>query len=302
MLRHVPPVVWPPAVFRGESVMKLVCGVHSLDLSAPCVMGILNVTPDSFSDGGRFLSAEAAVSRAMAMQQAGAAIIDVGGESTRPGAAPVSEKEELARVLPVIESLSASLQVPVSVDTMKPRVMTAAVAAGASLINDVNALQAPGAMDAAAASGAAVCLMHMQGQPRTMQQSPVYADVVGDVRTFLAERVRDAMAAGIPRDRIVVDPGFGFGKTLAHNLRLLESLDRFVALGVPVLAGISRKSMIGTLLGDRPVDDRLHGSVAAAVIAAMKGARILRVHDVGATVDALKVVTAVMESAQESDG
>jgi dihydropteroate synthase len=282
--------------------MKLVCGVHSLDLSAPCVMGVLNVTPDSFSDGGRFLSAEAAVSRAMAMQQAGAAIIDVGGESTRPGAAPVSEEEELARVLPVIESLSASLQVPVSVDTMKPRVMTAAVAAGASLINDVNALQAPGAMDAAAASGAAVCLMHMQGQPRTMQQRPVYADVVGDVRTFLAERVRDAMAAGIARDRILVDPGFGFGKTLAHNLRLLESLDRFLALGVPVLAGISRKSMIGTLLGDRPADDRLHGSVAAAVIAAMKGARILRVHDVAATVDALKVVTAVMESAQESDG
>jgi dihydropteroate synthase len=282
--------------------MKLVCGVHSLDLSAPCVMGVLNVTPDSFSDGGRYLSAEAAVSRAMAMQQAGAAIIDVGGESTRPGAAPVSEEEELARVLPVIESLAASLPVPVSVDTMKPRVMTAAVAAGASLINDVNALQAPGAMDAAAASGAAVCLMHMQGQPRTMQQRPVYADVVGDVRTFLAERVRDAMAAGIGRDRIVVDPGFGFGKTLAHNLRLLESLDRFLALGVPVLAGISRKSMIGTLLGDRPADDRLHGSVAAAVIAAMKGARILRVHDVAATVDALKVVTAVMESAQESDG
>ena len=281
--------------------MKLVCGVHSLDLCAPRVMGILNVTPDSFSDGGRFLSAEAAVTRAMAMQQAGAAIIDVGGESTRPGAAPVSEEEELARVLPVIESLSASLEVPVSVDTMKPRVMTAAVAAGASLINDVNALQAPGAMDAAAASGAAVCLMHMQGRPRTMQQRPVYADVVSDVRTFLAERVRDAMAAGIPRDRIVVDPGFGFGKTLAHNLRLLESLDRFVALGVPVLAGISRKSMIGTLLGDRPADDRLHGSVAAAVIAAMKGARILRVHDVAATVDALKVVTAVMESAQESD-
>jgi len=295
-------VVLPPAVFRGERVMKLVCGVHALDLSAPCVMGILNVTPDSFSDGGRYLSAEAAVSRGREMQQAGAAIIDVGGESTRPGAAPVSEEEELARVLPVIESLSAALEVPVSVDTMKPRVMTAAVAAGASLINDVNALQAPGAMDAAAASGAAVCLMHMQGQPRTMQQRPVYADVVEDVRTFLAERVRDAIAAGIAGDRIAVDPGFGFGKTLAHNLRLLESLDRFVELGVPVLAGISRKSMIGTLLGDRPAHDRLHGSVAAAVIAAMKGARILRVHDVAATVDALKVVTAVMESAQESNG
>lgn len=261
-------------------------------------MGILNVTPDSFSDGGQFQALDAAVAGAREMQKAGAAVIDVGGESTRPGADPVSEAEELARVVPVVEALTSEMDIIVSVDTTKPAVMRAAVQAGASLINDVMALQATGALEAAADSGAGVCLMHMQGEPRTMQQHPVYEDVVADVRRFLQERISAANAAGIDSARLVLDPGFGFGKTLDHNLALLAELDQFTDLGIPLLAGISRKSMIGTLLGERPVEGRLHGSVAAAVIAAMKGARILRVHDVAETVDALKLVTAVQGSGE----
>lgn len=274
--------------------MHLACSDRILDLSRPLVMGILNVTPDSFSDGGRYDSLDAALERARQMSADGADIIDVGGESTRPGAAPVSADEEIERVIPVIEAVAADHEVVVSVDTSKPEVMREAVRAGAVMINDVNALRAPGALAVAAGTRAAVCLMHMQGEPRTMQQNPVYDDVVGDIGSFLAGRVKAATAAGISRDRLVIDPGFGFGKTLAHNLEILARLEDLAAVGLPVMAGLSRKSMIGALLGDRPAGDRLHGSVAAAVIAAMKGARILRVHDVAATKDSLRVAVAVM--------
>jgi dihydropteroate synthase len=269
------------------------CGPHALDLTRPRVMGILNVTPDSFSDGGRFASRQAALARGRAMATEGVDLIDVGGESTRPGARPVSVEEELDRVIPVIEALAAELPVPVSVDTSKPEVMRAAVAAGAGLINDVAALRRPGALAAAAALGVPVCLMHMQGEPGTMQRDPTYDDVVGEVAAFLAARVAACEAAGIERGRLLVDPGFGFGKTLAHNLALLRGLPRLAALGLPVLAGLSRKSMIGALLGDVPVEGRLHGSVAAAVLAAHRGAAIVRVHDVGPTVQALRILAAV---------
>ncbi len=256
-------------------------------------MGILNVTPDSFSDGGDFTTCETALQHARRMVAEGADLIDVGGESTRPGARPVSVEEELDRVVPVIEALAAELAVPVSVDTSKPEVMRAAVAAGAGLINDVAALRRPGALAAASALGVPVCLMHMQGEPGTMQQDPTYGDVVADVANFLAERIAACGAAGIPRERLLVDPGFGFGKTLGHNLALLRGLPRLAALGVPVLAGLSRKSMIGALLGGVPVGERLHGSVAAAVLAVERGAAIVRVHDVGPTVQALRVLAAV---------
>lgn len=255
-------------------------------------MGILNVTPDSFSDGGRFLSPPAAVARAQHMVEEGAALIDVGGESTRPGAQPVSVQEELDRVMPVIEALHKEIPVPISIDTGKPEVMRAAVAAGAGLINDVRALRAPGALDAAAQLNAQasvpVCLMHMQGDPGTMQQNPHYDDVVAEVCAFLSERVQACVQAGIPRARLLLDPGFGFGKALVHNLRLLAQLDRLTALGLPLLVGLSRKRMIGDLLG-APVEARLHGSLALAVIAAWQGALIIRAHDVRATVEALKV-------------
>jgi dihydropteroate synthase len=269
------------------------CGRHALDLTRPRVMGILNVTPDSFSDGGRFASRQAALTRARALAAEGADLIDVGGESTRPGARPVSVQEELDRVIPVIKALAGELPVPVSVDTSKPEVMRAAVAAGAGLINDVAALRRPGALAAAAALGVPVCLMHMQGEPGTMQRDPTYDDVVGEVAAFLAARVAACEAAGIERGRLLVDPGFGFGKTLAHNLALLRGLPRLAALGLPVLAGLSRKSMIGALLGDVPVEGRLHGSVAAAVLAVERGAAIVRVHDVGPTVQALRILAAV---------
>jgi dihydropteroate synthase len=255
-------------------------------------MGVLNVTPDSFSDGGRFADPDAALAQARAMVGEGARIVDVGGESTRPGAQPVGEAQELDRVLPVIEGIRAGLDCVVSIDTMKPGVMRAAVAAGAELINDVMALRAPGALDAARESGAAVCLMHMQGEPRTMQAAPAYLDVVEEVAAFLRERVAACVGAGIARDRLVVDPGFGFGKTLQHNLALLGGVDVIAALGLPVLVGVSRKSMFGQLL-DRPVGERVTGGVAAAALAAWQGARIVRTHDVRATMDALKVTAAI---------
>ena len=261
-------------------------------------MGILNVTPDSFSDGGVFLAPESALARARRMLDEGAAIIDVGGESTRPGARAVSAREELDRVITVIEAIARALPVPVSVDTSKPEVMRAAVAAGAGLINDVTALRAPGALETVAALKVPVCLMHMQGEPRTMQENPHYADVVHDVRAFLEARIAACVAAGIPRERILVDPGFGFGKTLEHNLELLRRLGEFAGLGAPVLAGLSRKSMIGKALG-LPVEQRLHASVALALLAVQNGARIVRVHDVGPTVEALRMYAAVYPGAKE---
>jgi dihydropteroate synthase len=269
--------------------MRLHCGRHRIDLDRPVVMGVLNVTPDSFSDGGRYASVPAALAHGRRLAEEGAAIVDVGGESTRPGAAPVSEDEELRRVIPVIEALAAGLAVPVSVDTRKAGVMRRALAAGATMVNDVAALAAPGALEAVAASGAAACLMHMQGEPETMQADPRYADVVVDVRAFLRARVAACVAAGIPRECLVIDPGFGFGKTLEHNLALLAGLPALAADGLPVLAGLSRKRMIAALTG-RDGGDRQAGSLAAAVLAVLRGARIIRAHDVRATVDALAVV------------
>lgn len=272
--------------------MLFSCGKHQLDLSRPVVMGIVNVTPDSFSDAGKFSAADAAIAHGLALTAQGAGILDIGGESTRPGATPVPLQEELRRVIPVIEALSDQAGVPVSVDTYKPEVMRAAIAAGASIINDVFALQEPGALEAVAASDAGVCLMHSQGTPQTMQADPQYQDVVREVTDFLRARMAAAEAHGITRERIMLDPGFGFGKRSVHNIALLHELDSLCALGYPVLAGLSRKSILGQITGG-DVDARLHSSIAAAVIAAMKGARILRVHDVKATVDALKIVTAV---------
>jgi dihydropteroate synthase len=281
---------------RGVSVTTLRCGDKTLDLSRPIVMGVLNVTPDSFSDGGRFLSVEAAVAHGLRLVEEGAAIIDVGGESTRPGAAPVSVEEELRRVLPVVERLSQATQAVLSVDTSKPEVIREAAASGAGLINDVRALTEPGALEAAAASGSAICVMHMQGDPRTMQRAPSYVDVVNEVKAFLHEHVQRCRAAGVSSDRIVIDPGFGFGKTLEHNLELLRRL-RDLQGEWPLLVGLSRKSMVGTLTG-RSAGERVHGSVALAVIAAINGARIVRAHDVAATVDALKMVAAVYPGAR----
>ncbi len=263
-----------------------------LDLSIPRVMGILNVTPDSFSDGGRFDTLEAAVEQASEMINHGADFIDVGGESTRPGAAAVSVEEELDRVIPVIEAISARFDTVISIDTSKALVMTEACNAGAGLINDVRALREDGALSAASQSGSAVCLMHMQGQPRTMQNSPTYQNVIKDVSSFLEHRIQSCIDAGIERNKILVDPGFGFGKTLAHNYQLLDGLAELQNLHVPLLVGLSRKSMIGKLL-DRELDARLAGSIAAATISLMKGARILRVHDVQQTADAVKVVSAL---------
>jgi dihydropteroate synthase len=268
------------------------CADRTLDLSRPVVMGVLNVTPDSFSDGGKFLSPAAAVEQGVRMAAEGAALIDVGGESTRPGAEPVSEAEELGRVIPVIERLRAATDAVISIDTSKPAVIRAAATAGAGLVNDVRALREPYAIQAAAASGCAVCLMHMQGEPRTMQRAPHYEDVVGEVRAFLADRAAACREAGIEAGRLVVDPGFGFGKNTEHNLTLLSHLEELAALGLPVLVGLSRKSMLGTLTGRQP-GERVAGSVALAVIAALNGARIVRAHDVAPTVDALKLVGAV---------
>ncbi len=277
----------------NDCLMLLLCGKFKLDLSHPSVMGIVNVTPDSFSDGGRHLSHAAAIAHAHRLLEEGAGILDIGGESTRPGAATVSEQEELDRVLPVIEGLH-DIAVPISIDTWKPAVMRAALAAGASMVNDINALQAPEALAAVACSNAAVCLMHKQGTPQNMQRAPQYADVMDEVMSFLKARMQAAQAAGIARERLVIDPGFGFGKTLVHNLALLKNMQAFAELGVPLLAGLSRKSMLGAITG-RDVDHRQAASVAAALIAVQRGASIVRVHDVRETVDALKVWRAVEE-------
>ena len=271
------------------------CAGKLLDLSQPQVMGILNVTPDSFSDGGDFFLPEQAVARAVRMVEEGAAIIDVGGESTRPGAAPVTVEEELRRVIPAVESLHEALAVPVSIDTRRPEVMQMAVAAGAGLINDVNALQAAGAVELAARLNVPVCLMHMQGTPATMQQQPGYDDVVSEVRDFLLARATLCMQQGIAREQILLDPGFGFGKTSAHNLQLLQHLEQLVACGFPVLAGLSRKSLIGQTLG-LPVDKRLYAGIALAVLAVWKGAAIVRCHDVHETREAVLMCQIVRDA------
>ncbi|MBA1148087.1 dihydropteroate synthase [Ectothiorhodospiraceae bacterium WFHF3C12] len=285
---HCPAAPAPPG--REEISAVLDCAGKQLSLDAPQVMGVLNVTPDSFSDGGDFVSTSAALDHARAMVAAGAAIIDIGGESTRPGADEVPETEELRRVIPIVEALSEALDVPVSVDTTKPGVMRRAAAAGAGLVNDVLALRAPGALETMAElEGVPVCLMHMQGTPRTMQRDPEYGDVVAEVHAFLGERIAACEAAGIGRERLLVDPGFGFGKHMNHNAALLCHLERFQDLGCPVLIGLSRKSFIGNIL-DLPPKERVSGSVAAAVLAAWKGARIVRAHDVAETVQALRVV------------
>lgn len=276
---------------------KLAAGKFQFDLTRPLVMGVVNITPDSFSDGGRLQNARQAIDHALMLAEQGADILDVGGESTRPGAAPVSIEEELQRVLPVIEALAAR-GLAVSADTRKPRVMKAAIEAGAAMVNDVMALREPGAIEAVAQSDAAACLMHMQGEPQTMQAAPHYADVVAEVSGFLAQRIAACEAAGIRHNRLVIDPGFGFGKTLAHNLVLLKNLHRLIELGVPVLAGMSRKSMLGALTG-KPVDQREYAGIAAHLAAVARGARIVRVHDVAAMKDALRVWEAVEGAEQE---
>jgi len=271
------------------------CGERQLTLTRTVVMGILNVTPDSFSDGGVFLSRDRALRHAVQMVEEGAGIIDIGGESTRPGAQPVSVQEELDRVIPVIEAVRDAADVLISIDTSKPEVMRAAVAGGAGMINDVLALRAPGALQAAADLNVPVCLMHIQGEPRTMQKDPHYADVVSEVRDFLRARMQACVAAGLSPQKLIIDPGFGFGKNLDHNLRLLRNLKEFAVLGAPLLVGLSRKSMIAAAL-NLPVDGRLYASVALALIAAQNGAQIVRVHDVRATYEALRMQEIVMET------
>lgn len=278
--------------------MKFRCAQFDLTLTRPYVMGIVNVTPDSFSDGGKFTHVSAAVEHALELVAQGADILDIGGESTRPNATPVSLQEELDRVIPVIDALVNQVSIPISIDTYKPAVMAAAIQAGASIVNDVRALQEVGALDVVANSNVGVCLMHMQGTPQTMQVNPLYEDVVEEVKVFLAERAASCIQAGISKDRIVLDPGFGFGKTRAHNITLIQELAALKTLGYPLLVGLSRKSVLGQVTG-QDVDARLHASVAAAVISAMKGAKIVRVHDVKATVEALKVVAAIADQAHD---
>lgn len=258
--------------------------------SKPLIMAVLNVTPDSFSDGGQHVNLDDAVASAKRMVDQGADIIDVGGESTRPGACAVSEADEISRVIPVIQTLSVELTTPISIDTSKPQVMKRAVAAGASLINDVNALQADGALEMAASLGVDVCLMHMQGSPRTMQKNPTYDDVIEDIKQFFQQRIDACLSVGIAKQNIILDPGFGFGKTLEHNLEILRRFSEFKSFGLPLLAGLSRKSMIGALLDDRNVDGRVVGSVTGAIIAVQNGADIVRVHDVLETKDALTIL------------
>ncbi len=276
-----------------DTARQLDCGGRPLRLDGPRVMGILNVTPDSFSDGGEHASVDAAVAHGLRLVEEGAAVLDVGGESTRPGAREVPLEEELARTIPVVRALAARVEVPISIDTCKPEVMRAAVAAGAGMINDVCALRREGALAAAAELGVPVVLMHMQGEPGGMQDAPAYDDVVGEVHRFLAERIFAAEMAGIDKKRIVVDPGFGFGKAARHNLQLLAQLRRFTELGVPVLAGLSRKRTIGELTGREDPRERAAGSLAAHLFAVQQGALLVRAHDVAMTVDALKVWSAV---------
>ena len=263
------------------------CGRFRIDVSRPRIMGVVNVTPDSFSDGGRFFDPQRAIAQAQRLIEEGADLVDVGGESTRPGAKEVDAPEELRRVLPVLRALRDAA-VPVAIDTVKPQVMQVAIAEGVAIINDVSALRAAGALQAVAGRDVGVCLMHMQGEPRSMQEAPAYANVVEEVRRFLTERIDAATGAGMARERIVIDPGFGFGKTVEHNLELLRGLGRFAELGVPLLVGLSRKSLLGAITG-RPAADRLAPSIAAALLAAQHGAKILRVHDVRETRDALAV-------------
>lgn len=272
--------------------MNFLCGKYQLNLNRPHVMGIVNVTPDSFSDGGRYCSTNLAVEHAQKLMAEGADILDIGGESTRPGAIPVSLDEELSRVIPVIEALSKVSMVPLSIDTYKPEVMREAILAGVDIVNDVHALQEHGALEVVANTNVGLCLMHMQGKPQTMQLNPNYKDVVGEVRQFLIDRLHAALAQGIAKDRILLDPGFGFGKTRAHNIALIQHLDQIVAIGQPLLVGLSRKAVLGAIAGGDE-QQRLYAGIAASVVSAMKGAKILRVHDVKATVDALKVVTAI---------
>jgi dihydropteroate synthase len=276
-----------------QNLARLSCGSRVLDLSLPQVMGVLNVTPDSFSDGGRFLDIDTALRHAESMVAAGAALVDVGGESTRPGARKISEAEELQRVAPVIEAIAARLDVIISVDTSSPAVMRESARLGAGMINDVRALRAEGALQAAAESGLPVCLMHMRGDPDTMQQQTCYEDLLAEVQGFLSGRIQACEAAGIPAGRIVLDPGFGFAKTLEQNLSLFKHLEHLQMLGRPLLVGVSRKSMIGAVLG-REANDRLYGSLALAALAAARGVNILRVHDVAETLDVVRMVNAVV--------
>jgi dihydropteroate synthase len=273
------------------------CRDSKIDLSRPVVMGILNVTPDSFSDGGRYAGVEAALERAERIAAEGAVIIDVGGESARPGALPVAEEVELARVIPVIEAIAARLEIAISIDTSKPAVMAAALSAGACIVNDIRALQAPGARACAAQFRAGVCLMHMQGDPSTMQARPHYNDVTDEVTAFLRSEVECCRAAGIAADAIAVDPGIGFGKTLEHSLTLLRDLPRFAALQLPLLVGVSRKSVIGRILG-KDIHERLYGALGLAALAVSCGARVIRTHDVAATCDAVRCVSAVLQGAE----
>lgn len=270
-----------------------------LDLTYPQVMGILNVTPDSFSDGGRWNTPEAAIQHANEMINAGATIIDIGGESTRPGAADVSVEEELERVLPVVEAIARRFEVFISVDTSRPAVMREAARAGAHLLNDIRALREPGALQAALDTGLPVCLMHMQGDPKTMQIQPVYTDVVAEIKQFFAEQIARCTAAGLPRAKIILDPGFGFGKNLSHNYQILARLSEFHDFGLPLLVGMSRKSMIGQVL-NVPPEKRVTGSIACAVIAAMQGAQIIRVHDVKETVEAIRIVEATRSTREKT--
>jgi len=273
--------------------MIFICGKYQLNLNRPHVMGIVNVTPDSFSDGGKFTSTSSTVEHALQLIAEGADILDVGGESTRPGATPVGLDEELSRVIPVIQALSQVSSVPISIDTYKPEVMREAIAAGADIVNDICALQENGALEVVASSNAGLCLMHMQGIPQTMQLAPSYVNVVAEVRKFLVDRLNVTLAHGIEKNRILLDPGFGFGKTRAHNIALIQQLNQLADIGQPLLVGLSRKAVLGAIAGGDE-QQRLYAGIAASVISAMKGAKIVRVHDVKATVDALKVVAAVL--------
>ncbi|MEH0874850.1 dihydropteroate synthase [Pectobacterium cacticida] len=278
--------------------MQLVARDSTLDLSCPRVMGILNVTPDSFSDGGKHNSLDAALLHAQEMIAAGATLIDIGGESTRPGADEVSTEEELNRVIPVVEAIARRFDVWISVDTSKPEVMIASARAGAHLINDIRALQEPGALEAAAATGLPVCLMHMQGMPRTMQNKPHYDDLMHEIGNFFQQQIDRCVSANIPKSKLLLDPGFGFGKNLAHNYALLARLSELHRFGLPLLVGMSRKSMVGQLLNVSPAQ-RVHGSVACAVIAAMQGAQVIRVHDVKETADAMRIVEATLSAKEQ---